>query len=118
MVKQVSFASKTPPRIVEKRKSRRRQAAATGKIVCEASSFNCMIRDISEAGASIRVSESQALPKQFFLVDLQSRRIYEAVVVWVAYAQRGLRFVRSYDGHDRLPPHLESVKRQVFASRD
>ena len=116
MVKQVSFSSKKPARIIESRKSGRRQAHATGKIVCQgnASAFNCTIRDISPTGASIRLSESQVLPKRFFLVELQSRVIYDAEVVWVAYAQRGLRFIHSSDVQDKLPAHVESVKRQVF----
>jgi hypothetical protein len=116
MVKQVSFSSKKSPRIVEGRKSRRARASAPGKIVCEgnASAFNCTIHDLSASGASIRLPESRVLSKRFHLIDMQSRFIYEAEVVWVAYSQRGLRFVQSYDSHTKLPPHLESVKRQCF----
>jgi hypothetical protein len=118
MVKQVSFSSKKPARIIESRKSGRTQAHATGKIICQGNgpAFNCTIQDISPTGASIHLSESQAVPKRFFLVELQSRVIYDAEVVWVAYAQRGLHFVECYDGNNRLPPHLEHVKRQAFSA--
>src|SRR5262249_36972872 len=113
MVKQVSFSSRKAPRIVESRKARRRPADLRAKIVSTQSSsaVNCKIQDISESGASIRVSESSVIPTQFFLVLSHTGVIYEAEVVWVAYAQRGIRFVRSYDHTDRVPPWLEPWRR-------
>ena len=39
--------------------------------------------------------------------------IYEAEVVWVAYAQRGLRFIGAYTSADKVPPWLEPYRRQT-----
>jgi len=115
MVKQVSFSSKKSPRIVESRKSRRRPADLTAKIVStqSPSAVSCKIQDISESGASIRVSESHVLPKRFYIVLSHTGMIYEAEVVWVAYAQRGLRFIGAYTSADKVPPWLEPYRRQT-----
>jgi len=118
MVKQVSFSSKKPHRIVESRKSRRRPANMTAKIVSAQNSdvINCKIQDISETGASIRVSESSVIPTRFFLILAHTRFIYEAEVVWVAYAQRGLRFIQAYESTDRVPSWLENWRRNWAVS--
>ena len=85
----------------------------TGKVVYQRGvhAFNCTIRDISATGARIAFSETHIVPNQFFLIDTQARRVHDAKVVWVAYSQRGLRFVQSYDIDQRLPPNLEFLKR-------
>jgi hypothetical protein len=110
---QAFSSKKSTARIADARKSHRKQAVQTGKVAYRGNShsFNCTIRDISEAGARIGLSECHFLPKDFFLIDTRNRIIHEARVVWVAYSQRGVRFLRSYPIDQRLPPELEFLKR-------
>jgi PilZ domain-containing protein len=104
---------KKPSRSFEGRRSRRRQTIMTGKIACRGSTlaFNCTIRDISETGARLGVSESHALPARFFLFDTKDHHVHDAIVVWVAYGQRGVRFTASYSLDHAMPPELDFLKR-------
>ena len=105
--------SNRQPRTSDGRKSFRNNATRTGKIVYRGSTaaFNCIIRDISKSGARISLSESNVHSNQFYLVDLDERIVHEAKVVWMAYSQRGLRFIQSYPIDQRMPPHLEFARR-------
>ena len=86
----------------------------SAKIISAQSSSvaNCRVRDISDSGASIKVSESDTVPARFFLVLPRMRVGYDCEVVWVAYAQRGVRFLQGYDANVGLPSNMEPWKRQ------
>lgn len=103
---------KSRPR-AEGRKSERRQSALTGKIVYQRGihAFSCTIRDISATGARIAFAEAHIVPNQFYLIDSRSRVVHDVKVVWVAYSQRGVRFMHSYAIDQRLPPNMEFLKR-------
>jgi stress-induced morphogen len=81
------------------RRSTRRPTFFRGKIVhCDGSySYNCVIRDMSESGARIEISQSGGVPEKLFLLGSGSRTAFEAEVVWKKQTFAGLRFIREHD---------------------
>jgi hypothetical protein len=58
---------------------------------------DCVIADISEAGARVQVQPGPPVPTDVFLVHLRERAAYEATVAWRRNNNLGLKFVARYD---------------------
>ncbi len=82
----------------EKRAGPRRRVLFGGKIVFAlgARSIDCTIRDLSEAGAQVRLAAFELLPEEVYLIELRRGLAHEARVAWVRPPHLGLQFVRSH----------------------
>ncbi len=73
--------------------------------------LDCMIRDLSDGGARIKLSDEQPLPNALFLIELRSGVAYEAAVAWKRYPELGLRFVSRHELETADTPHLRVLRR-------
>ena len=82
----------TPP---DRRPGRRRRTLLGGRVAFGGGAFvfDCAIRDLTEAGASITVPKTQLLPNRVYLIGLRDRLVYEADVAWRKGAEAGLTFL-------------------------
>ena len=64
---------------------------------------DCTIRDLSEGGAKIILSQRQYLPKDIYLIIAKYAVVHEAIIVWMNYPARGLRFINTYSLKAPLP---------------
>lgn len=89
----------------EKRQSARRRTLLRGKLVHTAGSFtqDCAIRNLSEIGAQVRVTNAQSIPDKVQLIDITNAMLYEAEIVWRRAPEFGLRFLASYPAQESLP---------------
>ena len=71
---------------------------------------NCQIRDISPTGARILLHDQQLIPRSVYLLDMQNRLAYEALVVWLKAPEFGLQFIKLYR-FDEVP--LAGLRRQI-----
>ena len=69
-----------------------------GKIILDNGlTMDCMIRNLSDGGAQIRVAPEVAVPNQFHLIEIRSGTAYRAQVAWRAPASAGLKFIERHD---------------------
>lgn len=68
---------------------------------------DCVISDISEAGARVQIQPGPPVPTDVFLVHLRERAAYEASVVWRRDNYLGLKFAAR---HDLENPNTEDLK--------
>ena len=93
------FGKKSSAKTQGQRRSIRRQAFFSGKIVhCDGSHwFSCTIRDISELGAKIEIRHSDILQERFFLLGSRTQTVFEAELAWRKGNFAGVRFLREHD---------------------
>ena len=86
----------------EKRIARRQRMLKDGKIITmnDRSVIDCLIRDISDAGAKIRCGDQIAVPKEFQLFIPQSKYFRAARTVW----RRGNEIGIIFTGDVLTPP--------------
>lgn len=68
---------------------------------------DCVIADISEAGARVQIQQGPPVPSDVYLVHLRERAAYEAKVAWRRNDNVGLKFVAR---HDLENPTTEDLK--------
>jgi hypothetical protein len=59
-------------------------------------SLRCLIVDMSETGAKVRIENTLHLPPRFYLVDLHHHAVYKAQLVRSAEPEYGLAFIQRY----------------------
>ncbi|QGM99179.1 PilZ domain-containing protein [Methylocystis parvus] len=78
----------------ERRRSVRRRTLLTGRIVFrDMSTFECVVRDLSEAGARLRCDQQVVLPEAFCLAIEKLGEKRPARAIWRRDGDIGLAFV-------------------------
>lgn len=62
-----------------------------------AMSFDCMIRNLTEAGAMLRVPAVQAIPERFTLLHVNGGMAFEARLAWRRGDDAGAEFLSRHD---------------------
>jgi hypothetical protein len=57
--------------------------------------FDCIMRDLSDTGARLRLPASRAVPAAFFLLEVRTGDIWEVQVAWRRYPEIGVTFLRN-----------------------
>ena len=78
----------------DKRDIRRQRVLKSGKIIFADgnSVVDCVIRNLSVAGARLEVPTTVGLPNEFTLLDAHSGRTYAAKVIWRRGESMGVEF--------------------------
>ena len=79
--------------------------------------FDCVVRDVSETGARVKVPQGLAVPNHVFLVETRSGIAYEARVVWKRHPEIGLEFVHQHGLAEASTPHMMILKRLWLESQ-
>ncbi len=80
--------------MTQDRKDQRSRTLKTGRILLESGGvIDCVIRDISEEGARIRIGATTPLPKRFRLQVVADGSITAAELKWQRGAEAGVGFV-------------------------
>jgi hypothetical protein len=95
------------------RRSVRHRSFLGAKLVYGDGAFtiDCIVKDVSDTGARIKLPEGQAVPDQVYLVELRSGIAYEARVTWKRHPEIGLEFVHQHGLAEASTPHLMILKR-------
>ena len=107
-----------PPRMHAERRPRHR-TYLNGKLIYGedmflpdgAFSLDCVVRDMSEAGARITLNKTQPLPIDVFLIVVKFCVAYRAKVMWMEFPARGLKFSQTYPLSSDLPEELKFLRR-------
>lgn len=96
-----------------RRERPRQRVLLAGKIVQgNGLSPDCTIRNLTDAGAQIRVAPGQAIPDAFHLIEIRSGMAYRAEVAWRTPSTAGLKFSDRIDlsqAGGAAPVHLRTL---------
>ncbi len=103
------------PEAAEARSAKRKRVLLGGKIVYGdgAFTYDCSIRDLSEAGARIGIPGAVVLPKHFYLIDLRQAAGYDCEVVWRNATQTGVTIRNAFSLAD-LPDSKLAFLRRLY----
>lgn len=103
------------PRLIahDRRQHVRTPTNLQGKLSFGHASFaiDCLILDLSEAGAHVRVQNDQTVPESVILVRLRDRIAHEATVVWRRdRGTIGLKFESAHNLEEAKTPGLRTLR--------
>jgi hypothetical protein len=101
----------------DRRSAVRIQTQRSGKVLCGAFAWDCVIRDLSSNGARVQMLSSAAPPGQVQLVDLAAGLAHDVTVAWQREREVGMRIVRTYDLRGLAPAAAQTAKRMWLASQ-
>jgi hypothetical protein len=96
----------------------RKRTCLNGKLVYDEGAFalggaltlDCAIRNISEGGAKVVITEHRPLPANLYLIVVKYCVAYRAKIVWQNFPARGLNFSRKYLLSTTLPEELKFLR--------
>ncbi len=103
--------------MVESRRSERVRSFLRAKILFnnQNTSFDCIVRNVSQTGAKIEVSNTVSVPNHFDLEIPQKGRTYKARIVWRDAEAIGVEFMQGDAGAGSADPaesKLERIERE------
>jgi len=72
---------------------------------------DCVVRDLSEGGARLRLDAPGALPVRFHLFWLADRAVLDVEAVWRSSNEMGVKFHSKHDMQGKLSSELAAVCR-------
>ncbi|HEX4181493.1 MAG TPA: PilZ domain-containing protein [Caulobacteraceae bacterium] len=104
---------------VERRASPRRKTRFKATVVygAERTTANCVVKNLSDGGACIKLDATEDLPAQFHLIWIADRAVISAEAVWRSKGEMGVRFLSKHDIQGRLSSELAAVCR-AWEQRD
>ena len=79
----------------DRRRSRRRRVLKEGKLIFGQghSVADCVIDNVSEGGAHVRITSSHGVPQDFYLVEANRGIIHKAEIAWRTTTGVGLKLL-------------------------
>jgi hypothetical protein len=96
------------------RRELRARTLLSGKIVYGARgefTQDCLIRDLSDGGARLKLSEAAQVPDRFQLILISAGEAREARVAWRDHPQVGVAFGTKRDLKDASDPSTSQLRR-------
>jgi hypothetical protein len=117
----VEPAERADPGIDNKRLDHRSRTLLSGKLIFGnvTISPDCVIRDLSDGGARVRVSAAIPLPASLSLMVVRDGLLFGATIVWRRGDELGLKFNSKLDLQDQVDRELRPVQAiwKALASR-
>jgi hypothetical protein len=106
-------AERTAAALIERRASPRRKTRFKATIVHgdERVTTPCMVVNLSETGACLKVGDPISLPADFHLIWAADQAVLKAEAVWRGNGEMGVRFVSKHDIQGKLSSELAAVCR-------
>jgi hypothetical protein len=89
-----------PPSGAERRTIPRLRTLQRGRVcygIDHALSFDCMIRNLTQAGAMLRCPAQQEIPDRFTLLHINGGMAFEAELTWRRGEDAGVKFGLAHD---------------------
>jgi hypothetical protein len=105
--------------LVERRGSPRRKTRFKATVVhgLERATASCIVRDLSETGARLKIDAADDLPIRFHLIWMAERAVLEVEAVWRSNGEVGVKFLSKHDIQGKLSSELAAVCR-AWEQRD
>ncbi len=104
---------------IERRANPRRKTRFKATIVygADRSTANCVVRDLSDTGARLKLDLPGDLPTNFHLIWVADRAVLEVEAVWRSQGELGVKFLSKHNIQGRLSTELAAVCR-AWEQRD
>jgi hypothetical protein len=98
---------------LDRRSSPRRKTRFKAVIVHgeDRQTVDCVVRDLSDGGARLRLDAPGALPAQFHLFWLADRAVLSVEAVWRSSNEMGVKFHAKHDMQGKLSSELAAICR-------
>jgi citrate synthase len=99
--------------LIERRASPRRKTRFKATIVHgeERLTASCIVRDLSETGARLKLDLADELPTRFHLIWVADRAVLEVEAVWRSNGEMGVKFLSKHNTQGRLSSELAAICR-------
>jgi hypothetical protein len=77
----------------------------------ERTTTSCVVRNLSDTGACLKLDDPTAIPAEFYLIWLADRAVLKAEAVWRSKGELGVRFLSKHDIQGRLTSELAAICR-------
>jgi hypothetical protein len=106
-------ADETGTALTERRAHPRRKTRFRATIVFgdERATANCIVQDLSESGARLKIDHAEAIPTDFHLIWVAERAVLEVQAVWRSRGEIGVKFKAKHNIQGRLSNELAAVCR-------
>lgn len=101
----------------DRRASPRLNTNRSGKVLCGAFAWDCVIKDVSDGGARVLMLSGSTPPANVQLIDLVGGFAHDVKVAWRKDRELGLTFLRSHDLRGLAPASLQTAKRIWLAAQ-
>ena len=101
------------PVLVERRAIPRRKTRFKATVVygAERSTASCVVRDLSETGARLKVDLASDIPTRFHLIWVAARAVVHVEAVWRSRGEIGVTFISTHNIQGRLSSELAAICR-------
>lgn len=104
--------SQSSQAVQDERSGLRKRSLLSGKLVSEAGdvSFDCVIRDLSETGARVKLPVGFVIPDSLWLIHVVGGVAYRVEVRWRNDRELGLSFLEAHDMNAPTPARLVRLR--------
>ena len=95
----------------EKRATRRERVLLAAKVAFGATTADCTVRDLSDAGAKIHAPSVLGLPEEVHLLIFSEGRILRARRVWASFPFFGLKFIGTEQVEESTRPQTAALRK-------
>jgi two-component system cell cycle response regulator len=98
---------------LERRGAPRRKTRFKATIVYgpDRTTAGCVVRDLSDSGARVRLDVADAIPTRFHLIWQAERAVLEVEAVWRSNGEMGIKFLSKHNIQGRLSSELAAICR-------
>jgi hypothetical protein len=99
--------------LIERRGSPRRKTRFKATVVYgpDRTTAGCVVRDLSETGARLRLEAADVTPTRFHLIWQAERAVLEVEAVWRSNGEIGVKFLSKHNIQGRLSSELAAICR-------
>ena len=104
----------------KRRRLRRKQASHDGRLVFGANydHLDCVIRDFSDGGARVWVSDADAVPENVTLLEPNNLMAYDATATWRCGNLIGLSFDRAFSLDTEEAVRLVALRQMIVEIKE
>jgi hypothetical protein len=108
-----TIADRAELALIDRRDSPRRKTRFKATVVfgADRATANCVVRDLSDTGARLKIDRPDGLPTQFHLIWVAARAVVHVEAVWRSREEVGVKFLSTHNIQGRLSSELAAICR-------
>jgi len=111
--RQIAAGDASAVALIDRRTAPRRKTRFRATVVFgdDRATAGCVVLDLSESGARLKIDHPEQFPTRFHLIWAADNAVFEIEAVWRSRGEIGVRFLSKHDIQGRLSSELAGVCR-------